>query len=300
MKLFRIIGRNIRDAFKSVIRNLSLSLASISCITITLLVVAIALVLSYNVDNVVSLIRKDVTVVTFLDPKVSEEEVKRIEKDIKKIGNIETVTFESKEEVGESMKESSDIFDTIMSDWDKTGENPLSDTYLVKVKDLEQIENTAKKIEKIDGVITVKYGEGMVEQLLSVFNLITKITFGIVIALVLVTAFLIANTIKLTIFSRKREIEIMRLVGASNVTIKFPFVIEGLFLGMLGSIIPIIATIWGYYTLHTKFNGQMISPFIKLVSPEPFIYIVSAILLTIGIIVGMIGSARAVRKYLKI
>jgi hypothetical protein len=119
-------------------------------------------------------------------------------------------------------------------------------------------------------------------------------------ALLLVTLFLITNTIKITIFSRKREIEIMRLVGASNFSIKQPFVIEGLCLGFLGSIIPIIVTIYGYSALYNRFDGQLFSPFLQLVEAEPFVYFLSLALAAVGIIVGMFGSYTAVRKYLKI
>ena len=140
----------------------------------------------------------------------------------------------------------------------------------------------------------------MIGSLVSIFDIVKKISIGMVIALILVTAFLIANTIKITIFSRKREIEIMRLVGASNINIKIPFVFEGLILGILGAVLPIVITTYGYVALYDKFQGQLISPFIKLIEPSPFIYGVSGILLVIGILVGMFGSWRAVRKYLKI
>ena len=110
----------------------------------------------------------------------------------------------------------------------------------------------------------------------------------------------IANTIKITIFSRQEDIEIKRLVGASNISIKQPFVIEGLIIGTLGSIIPIIVTIYGYSFLYEKTGGKIFSQFIKLVDPFPFSLYVSAILLVIGVLVGMFGSNRAVRKYLKI
>ena len=140
----------------------------------------------------------------------------------------------------------------------------------------------------------------MVEQLISIFEVVRKICMGTVIALVLVTAFLISNTIKITIFSRRREIEIMRLVGASNINIKIPFIFEGLFLGIMGSILPIIATVYGYNLLYDNFDGQLFSPFIKLVEPEPFVLFVSLALLVIGILVGMFGSWRAVKKHLKI
>ena len=130
--------------------------------------------------------------------------------------------------------------------------------------------------------------------------MIQKGTIVAVIMLIIVTVFLIVNTIKLTIFSRKREISIMRLVGAGNFSIKMPFVIEGMVLGMIGSIIPILIVIYGYFALYKHFDGQLFSPLIKLISPEPFIYIVSLVILVIGIVVGMIGSYKAVRKYLKV
>ena len=158
----------------------------------------------------------------------------------------------------------------------------------------------AGEIKKIDGISLVKYGEGMVEQLVSVFTVVHKICLGAVVALVLVTAFLISNTIKITISSRQREIGIMRLIGASNLNIRIPFIIEGLLLGALGSIVPILLTIYGYATLYKNFDGHLFSPFIKLIKPVPFVYTTSLILLVIGVAVGMFGSWRAVRKHLKI
>ena len=299
MKAFRILSRNIRYSLQSVFRNFSLSLASISCITITLLVVSFSMILSVNVNNFASLVEKDVTIVTFLDSDISEEKIKVVEQEIRRLNNVESITFQSKDEITKEMKESSDTFKAIMDEWSED-ENPLQDTYLVKVEDINKIASTAKKIKAIDGVDIIKYGEGMVEQLVAVFDVVRKICLGMVVALIVVTAFLISNTIKITIFSRKREIEIMRLVGASNLNIKIPFIFEGLFLGVIGSIIPIIATIYGYTVLFENFNGQLFSPFIKLVEPQPFIFLLSLVLVVIGILVGMFGSWRAVKKYLKI
>ena len=176
----------------------------------------------------------------------------------------------------------------------------MLDSFQIKVTDINQIEEVAKQVQQIENVNDVKYGEGMVDQLVSVFDVVKRISYGVVIALVIVTAFLISNTIKITIFSRKREIEIMRLVGASNINIKIPFIFEGLFLGLLGSIIPILVTIIGYDALYSFYNGQIVSPFIQLIVPLPFTYFVSLVLMAIGILVGMFGSWRAVRKYLKI
>jgi cell division transport system permease protein len=299
MRLLRIFTRNIRDAFLSVIRNLSLSAASIASITITLLVVAISIVLTYNVDNFANLVEKDVTIVVFLDKNATQEEAKVIELRIKQMNNIESYVFQSKEEITKDMMDSSETFKAIMQKWE-SGENPLQDTYLVKVDDINAIAEVAANIKKLDGVDIVKYGEGMIEQLVVVFEVVREVSIFLVVALVIVTAFLISNTIKLAIFARKREIEIMRLVGASNINIKIPFIIEGLYLGIFGSIIPIFATMYSYVALYENFDGQVFSPFMKLVAPQPFIYIVSAFLLAIGILVGMFGSWRAVRRHLKI
>ena len=299
MKLFRMIGRSIRDAFKSVIRNFSLSLASISCITITLVIVAIAIIASLNVNNFTSEIEKDLTIVVFLDNDVTEAQIKDVKSDLEDITNIEKIEFQSKTDVKKQMQDESEVFSKILDTWPED-ESPLKDTYQIKVKDVNKIGATAEKIKKIKNVSVVRYGEGMVEKLISAFDSVKKVTYGVVIALVIVTIFLIVNTIKLTISARKREIGIMRLVGASNFTIKTPFIVEGMILGLLGSIVPVIFTTYGYLTFYKHFNGYLFSELIKLILPEPFIYTVSGIVIVIGILVGMIGSASAVRKYLKI
>lgn len=299
MKAFRILGRNIRDGFKSVGRNFSLSMASISCITITLLIVAIGLILSYNVENVTKEIKEDFTIVAFVDIDATEEDIEALTEDIKGDSNVESVTIKDKDEMAEDMKKSSKSLSRIIDSWEED-ENPLYSTLQIKVKDTEKISDTATQIENMNLIKDVKYGKGIVEELLIVFDVLEKAMIVAMIALVLVTLFLIANTIKITIFSRKREIEIMRLVGASNFLIKQPFVIEGFCLGFLGSLIPIGATLYGYSALYKHFNGEFFSPFIKLVPAEPFIYLVSLVLLVLGIVVGMFGSYHAVRKHLKI
>ena len=299
MKAIRILSRNIRDSFKGVIRNFSLSLASISCITITLIVVSISIILTYNVNSFADNVKKDVTIVAFMNVDITQEEKDDVLEEIKEIEGIESYTYQSKMDIASEMMESSEDLKTILSQYSEET-SPLQATYLVKVKDINNIAKIAGKIEKIKGVDIVKYGEGMVEQLVSVFEIVKNISIGVVIALIIVTAFLISNTIKITIFSRKREIEIMRLVGASNINVKIPFIFEGLFLGALGSIIPIVITTYGYTMLYKKFEGQLFSPFIKLIKPTPFIYQISLALLIIGVIVGMYGSIKAVKKHLKI
>ena len=299
MKNVRILLRNIRDGFKNVVRNLSLSIASISCITVTLLLVAVSMIGSLNVENFTKTIRDDFTIVTYMNNECDEAKETLIKEEIQKIKNVESITFESKQDIANKMKEESEVFNNIISSWTEE-ENPLYDTYKVKVVDSEKISDTAEKILKIDGIATVKYGEGMIDSLMKIFNILEKVLIVIVVSLVVVTAFLIINTIKITIFSRQEEIEIKRLVGASNTSIKQPFVIEGLFIGLIGSIVPVLVTIYAYTFLYDKTGGILFSHFIKLVNPYPFVFMISGILVLIGVVVGMIGSSGAVKRYLKI
>lgn len=301
MKIFRLMGRAIRDAFKNVFRNFSLSLASISCITITLIVVAIGIVISINVENLTTKVEHDVTIVAFLDTDITDEQIDEVENEILALDNVDTneVVFKDKMDITKDMMNSSDVWNSIMGEWEKE-DNPLKSTFQVKVENLEEINETADSIRNIKGVAVVKYGEGAIEKLIKVFDFIRKACFVAIIALIVVTAFLIVNTIKITITSRRREVEIMRLVGASNINIKVPFIIEGLFLGLLGSILPIVLITYGYTMIYEKTGGYILSQIITLTEPTPFIYYASLLLLAIGIIVGMFGSSKAVRKYLKI
>lgn len=328
MKAFRILFRNIRDAFKSVFRNFSLSLASIACIIITLIVVSIAMILSFNVNNFTKKVEQDMTIVVFLDRYVTLDRIDEIEDEILLINNVETYTIQDKKDIAKEMIAGSNEYKVILEkhvdetpvnelktklelmeisqeEYDAAIQelrdaNPISDTIHIKVTSVDNLEPVAKEVANIEGVTSVKYGEGMVEQLISIFDMVKNVSYGVVIALIIVTAFLISNTIKITIFSRKREIEIMRLVGASNLNIKIPFIFEGLFLGVFGSIIPILVTIISYDALYKNFNGQVVSPFIQLIEPLPFTYFISLVLLVIGVLVGMYGSWRAVKKHLKI
>ena len=299
MKSFRMTIRSFRDAFKSVVRNFSLSLASITCITITLIIIAASFLISENVRNFTTLIEKDVTIVAFLENDTTELDRENFEDNLKKMDNIDYYNYTSKQEVKDNMAKDYESLKDVLDNWDNT-ENPLKDTYTIKVIDVNNIRKTAEEIKALDKVSSVQYGEGLVEKMLSAFRAVEKITLIAALALVVVTIFLIINTIKLTIFSRKQEIYIMRLVGASNMRIKLPFVIEGIVLGIIGSFIPIIVIIYGYIALYNKMGGVLFSSLIKLVKPVPFVFNLSVVVLCIGVLVGMVGSSRAVRRYIKI
>ena len=297
MRAFRIFFRSIRDAFKSVVRNFSLSFASIMCTTITLILVAVAVVAAANVNNATRLIEDELTIVTYLKKDVTEEQIENIKTELKSYRYIDEVEFKSKDEWKLEMSNYDDSFKTVL---DYLDENPLKDSFVLKVNDVKKLSETSEYVKAITGVDTVKYGEGMVEQVISVFDIVQKIVVVVVIALIVVTSFLISNTIKLTIFSRRNEIEIMRLVGASNITIKLPFLFEGFIIGLIGSIIPVCITIYGYVILYSRMHGKLLSNMIMLIKPYPFVFWVSLIVIAIGALVGMYGSIKAVRKYLKV
>ena len=297
MRALRILTRSIRDSFKSVFRNFSLSMASIACTTITLILVAIAICLTYNVQQVTTDLEHELTIVAYLNKDVTDEQKTELENALKTMDNVDSYEMKSKDEWKAEMKEEDQSLENALDIFD---ENPLLDSVIVKVDDVKNLGETADRLREFDFVSSAEYGEGMVENVIGIFDAVSFGTFAIVIALVLVTAFLISNTIKLTIFSRRTEIEIMRLVGASNTSIKLPFVFEGFVLGVFGSIIPILISIYGYVFLYNQTGGYVFTQIITLVEPFPFVLTVSLILLVIGSLVGMLGSWRAVKKYLKI
>ena len=297
MRYMRILIRNFRDGIRSVFRNFSLSIASITCITITLILVAIAIVISANVDHFTKRLEETMTIVVYSKEDVTEEQKNDIEEEIKKLRNYDSLVYKSKDEWKQEMIDSSEELGATLSYLDT---NPLLDSITVKVTDIKSLSYVASAIRGMDGVKSAKYGEESVDKLVFIFDIVEKAMIVIVCALILVTAFLISNTIKLTIFSRRSEIEIKRLVGTSNFAIRQPFIIEGFILGIIGSLIPIIITIYGYILLYDHFDGYLFSHIVELIKPMNIIWFVSIILAIIGGLVGMFGSSRAVRKYLKI
>ncbi len=297
MKMFRIIGRSIRDSFKSVFRNFSLSMASILCATITLLVVSISLIIAGNINNATKSLKSELTIVVYLDKSATEYDATELQRKIENIKNVEKVEYKSKNAWKLEMSEYNAAIGNVFENYE---DNPLLDSFIVTVKDTKSLENITNEIRKLELIDSANYGEDTVNTIVSVFDVVEKTTLIVLVALVFVTAFLITNTIKLTIYSRRNEIEIMRLVGSSNIAIKLPFVFEGFIIGLLGSVIPIIITIYGYIIAYEKLNGHIITDIIKLISPYNYVFYISGIIALLGALIGMIGSLRAVRKYLKV
>ena len=301
MNPFRMIRYGVRDAFKSVRRNFSLSLASISCISITLIVVALALLVAFNVENFSQKAGDNVTIVTYLSLGASEDDITEFETTIKGMDNI---VEDWKKQTPEERKEELISQEELLSNLGSIIDNPeevFHYRYDLRVKDVSKIEDTKNELKALSIVDTAEYGDATVTRMIDMFDIAGRLATIVALILILVTVFLIVNTIKLTIFSRKREISIMRVVGASNMTIKNPFIIEGFIIGFLGSIVPVLATIFGYKAFYERLdNGHFMTFWLEFLDPNPFIYFVSLIIVIIGVTVGMIGSSRAVRKYLKV
>ena len=304
MKFIRIFFRNIGSAFKSIFRNFSLSMASITCTTITLVIVAIAILVTGNINTFTDKLEETMTIMVFIDKEATEEEIEVIKSKIKEIKNIKAdeLIYKDKEKLRQETMEKTDknsSLYSIMNNWTEET-NPLQPEIILTVKEVESIDETAETLQTIPKVVNVQYSKDIIAKMLPAFEILERVTWAIIIGLVLVTIFLIVNTIKLTIFARRSEIEIMRLVGTSNFVIKLPFVIEGLFLGILGSVTPIVVTIWGYIIAYDKLDKHLFTNFMEMIKPMPYTLYVSLIILAIGSIVGMFGSYTAVRKYLKI
>lgn len=308
MKAIRIFVRNVGSALKSISRNFSLSVASIVCTTITLLIVSIATILSVNINNFTKDLEETLTILVFVDKNATEENISLVKSKILEIKNVKSdeLQYKTKEQIKEETisdmcpeGENNSSLCVVMNSWTEEN-NPLESEFIISVKNVEQLEQTAETLKKIEHVTNVQYSKDVIDKMLPVFDVIEKVSLVIIGGLIIVTIFLICNTIRLTIFARRTEIEIMRLVGTSNFVIKLPFVIEGLFLGILGSIIPVVATIWGYIIAFDKLNKHLFTNFIEMLNPMPFTIYLSLMLIGVGALVGMVGSYMTVRRYLKI
>ncbi|MDX8363838.1 permease-like cell division protein FtsX [Cytobacillus sp. IB215665] len=293
---FSTLKRHTRESVKNLGRNGWMTFASISAVTVTLLLVGVFLVIMMNMYHFTQLIEEDVEIRVFIDTVATGDEVKELEKNIDKIAEVKSITFVSKDEELDSLVESlGPVLDMLKGD-----NNPLSDVYVVKTNQPIEVNEVAKKIEDFSAVAQVDYGEEVVDNLFKIFNVSRNIGFGLVIGLLFTAMFLISNTIKITIVARRSEIEIMKLVGATNSFIRWPFFLEGLWLGVLGAILPISIILTAYYYLHENAQPMLSADFLQMLPFYPFALQIALILILIGACIGVWGSLMSVRKFLKV
>ena len=291
----RTMGRHIRDAFKSLFRNGLMTFGSVSAVSMILLIVGVFVSLLFNVNKIGSDIENDVNVRVYIDLAADQEKTDQLEAKIKELADVESVTFRSKDEeledVTKSFAEEFSLF--------KNDGNPLRNAFDVKAKEPQKTSAVAKAIEGMDYVARVRYGEARADNLFRIIATARNIGAVIIVGLLALAMFLISNTIRSTIYSRRTEIEIMRVVGATKAYIRWPFFLEGGMIGLLGSIIP-IGLVWSIYLWIYKggsdfFSGSSFS----LLDPNPFLIYVSLAMAAIGITIGAFGSILSMRRFLK-
>lgn len=294
----RTIRRHIRESLRSIARNGWMTFASVGAVTVTLLLVGVFFVIMMNLNNVATTIEEDVEIRVHIDVAANKEDQQILRTQIEQIPEVKSVKFSSKEDelqgIIKSLGEEGEAFKLFEQD------NPLNDVYIVKTKNPVDTMKTAKKIEKLEFAAKVKYGQGEVEKLFGFTKISRNVGLALIAGLLFTAIFLISNTIKITIVARRREIEIMRLVGATNAFIRWPFFLEGLWLGVLGSILPIIAVGTGYFYVYDYLKPKLQDNFIQLLEFSPFIFQVSGLLLLMGALIGVWGSLMSVRKFLKV
>lgn len=295
----RTLGRHVREGVKNLGRNGWMTFASISAVTITLLILGVFLILALNVNHMAQTIEKQVEIRVFMDVLADKQAISQVEDKIKAIAKVESVSFINKDEGLKQFKASLGEKAYLFEGLEK--ENPLPDSFVVKTKQPQDTSVVAKQIKQMEYVSNVNYGEGTVENLFAVTSTVRNVGIAFIIALAFTAMFLIANTIKLTIVARRREIEIMKLVGATNWFIRWPFFVEGLLMGILGALIPIVLLDVGYYYLLEAVNSNMFAiSLFKLLPLFPLANQVALMLITIGAFIGIWGSLVSVRRFLRI
>lgn len=292
------LPRHCKTAIQNIWRNGVMSVSSIFAVTITLTLIAIVSVIAMNVNTITREIESNLTIYVKVERKATHAQSIAVGEAIKKIDHVAKITYSSKEDELEKLiaaqnEENKSLFESYRKD------NPLGDAYSVEVTETSKLEEVSKAIEDIQNVNEVTYGGSNTNKLVSILEAIRNGGAFFVVALTVLALFMIYNTIRITINARNTEISIMRMVGASNWYIRLPFMLEGILIGIIGAIIPIVILYYGYQAAVVAFENMMSTELITLTPPFPFIYKLSGLLVAMGSGVGLIGSFFSVRRYLK-
>ncbi|MEI3147145.1 MAG: permease-like cell division protein FtsX [Merdibacter sp.] len=288
---------HLADAWRNLIRHISLTFSSATAVTVTLLIVGLLVLIAGNINSFTNNIEQDFQIQATISPGVSEEKEQREElrTQIEALDGV-SCTFSSKEaELQQLIEQNGEMF----SYYEGEDRNPLYDVFLIELDDPQQIESLCTTLEDMDGIVSASYGGDGITVMVDIFEGL-RLGGGIfVVFLGLLAVLLIKNTIKITIQARQEEIAIMRNVGASNWYIRMPFIIEGMYIGILGALVPIVLVCGGYYLVYEALGGIFLSSMFVMVDVWPFAVLVGVLILLIGMAVGMIGSSFAVGKYLR-
>ncbi len=293
--------RHLREGAKGLVRNGWMTFASVSAVTVTLLLVGIFAMVMFNVNKISDNVEKNVEIQVFVERESDQAKIDSVGEKLKQMPGVESVRYSSKEEeldrFKEQLGEGSEAYQSVEKD------NPLHDRYIVKATSPNETETIATTVKKMENIDSVEYGEDYVEKM---FNFLEGVRIGgiiLIVGLTFMAMFLISNTIKVTIFSRRREIEIMRLVGAKNGFIRAPFFIEGLLMGVLGALIPIAVVYFGYDVTYNALQPQLVTlnkSIFTLIPPGELSVQISLILLALGAFIGVWGSTTSLGRFLKV
>ncbi len=297
-----------RDALRSMTQSGLMSLASTLSVAISLLVLAVVMLLAVNLEFMATSVEQQVEIRTYLcaasreetqcnKQELTEDQKQSIVARVRALPNVKEVQYVTKHQALEELKKSDPTQAEALQGFEGS-ENPLSDEIYVKVVEVEQVKVVADAIKALPGVAKVQYGQGDVEKLLVITNAIRIGGLGLVLLLGAATILTLSNTIRLSVYARRREISIMKLVGATDWYIRRPFMLEGVFLGIFGAAIAGGTTAYGYDRLIPYL--QQTTPFLPLVQPVAVITNLILGLLALGAVLGAVGSLISLRRFLKV
>ncbi|MBB6632544.1 permease-like cell division protein FtsX [Cohnella thailandensis] len=303
---FSTFLRHLREGFKNVLRNGWMSFASVGSIIVSLFILGVFMLLALNVDKLATQIESQVEIRVYVQLGTEQARIDEINRTIGRIPEVKKVTFVSKEEGLERLRENlDDNAKTALQGYENEN-NPLPDGFDVEVFDPQNVAYVAKQIQAINDanadrpIMGVNYGQGTVEKLFRITNAVRNIGLVIVAGLAIMAMFLISTTIKMTILARRREIGIMKLVGATNNFIRWPFFVEGVLIGLGGAAITSAILMFGYSQLIDTAQYDMGLMLIKLAGVQEVGWFITGTLLILGTLLGIWGSVVSVRKYLKV
>lgn len=297
MKL-RTLGRHGKEGVKNLGRNGWMTFASISAVTVALILVGLFLTVMFNLNKIAGEVENNVQVRVYVDRTATHADQQALKKQLEHVKYVKSISFQSRttglNHLIKSMGSDGSVFSSLKK------ENPLPDAFILKTNQPKQTISVASAVKNLPHVQEVRYGKGTVQKLFKVVDIARNVGGVLIIGLLFTSIFLIANTIKLTIVARRTEIEIMKLVGATNSFVRWPYFVEGLLLGILGSVVPILLIVFGYREIYTRFSGKFTSFFVELVPYNTMALYMSILLLGIGAVIGVWGSVNSVRKFLSI
>ena len=292
----RTIKRHFEEAFKSIKRNGWMTVAAVSAVAVTLLLVGSFIAILFNVNKLGSDIENDVSVRVYIDVAAEEEQRNELEQTLESLDNVDGVEFSSRaDELDQVVGSYGDEFNLFEGD-----DNPLYDVFVVNTTEPEHTATVAAQAEELDYVADVNYGGATADSLFSTMETMRNVGAIIVVALLLTAVFLISNTIRITIFSRSTEIEIMKLVGATNCFIRWPFIIEGALIGLIGAIIPSIILGFVYVNGFELIMAYLSGTYFALLPPNPFLMQLVGLMLAMGVFIGSLGSTLSIRRFLDV